>query len=480
MKGLFVYSRELINRPKVMFTKQRTVKHEISLSGIGLHTGNMCTMTFKPAPPDHGIVFVRSDIKGHPAVNADIDHVVDISRGTTLQKGEARVHTVEHVLAAIAGLQIDNLIIELDANEPPVCDGSAKPYVDKLLEAGIEDQDVDKVYLEIDTPMSYSEPDRGVDLVVTPSNDLRITFMIDYKSPALGTQYTTLQDLEEEFVEEFAPARTFCFLSEIESLKKAGLIKGGRLDNAIVIYDSDLGQIEVDRIKRALDIKGEAFVGKTGIINDTKLRFPNEPARHKTLDLLGDLALIGAPIKGHVLAARSGHKANVELARRMRELYKKKRMASRYPAKDRVAFFDINGILEIMPHRYPFLLIDRVLDLDPDKRVVAIKNVTINEPFFQGHFPGHPIMPGVLILEAMAQAGGILLLNAVGNPKKKVVYFMSIDNAKFRKPVTPGDQVRFELDMKAFRRNTCKMTGQAFVDDALVASADFMAMVLDR
>jgi UDP-3-O-[3-hydroxymyristoyl] N-acetylglucosamine deacetylase/3-hydroxyacyl-[acyl-carrier-protein] dehydratase len=328
--------------------------------------------------------------------------------------------------------------------------------------------------------MSYSEPERRVDLVVTPSDDLRITFLIDYKNPALGTQYTTLQDLEKEFVEEFSPARTFCFLSEVEELKSQGLIKGGSLDNAVVIYDSDGGQIEVDRIRRALNIKGEAFVGRTGIINDVALRFYNEPVRHKTLDLLGDLALIGAPFKGHVLAARSGHKANVALARRMRELYKKKKMARRYPSGNKNAFYDIQGILKIMPHRYPFLLIDRVLDLEPDKYVIAIKNVSINEPYFQGHFPGHPIMPGVLILEAMAQTGGVLLLNAVEKPETKVVYFLSIDNAKFRKPVLPGDQVRFELKMQAFRRNTCKMTGEAYVEDVLVASAEFMAMVVDR
>ena len=463
-----------------MYQKQRTVKRDISLTGIGLHTGNECTMTFRPAPPDHGIVFVRADLPGKPSVIADIDHVVDLSRGTTLQNGEARVHTVEHVLAACAGLQIDNIIIELDNNEPPVGDGSAKPYVDKLLEAGIEDQEVDKYYLEIDTPMAYSEKDRGVDLVVAPSDDLRITFMIDYRNPALGTQYTTLVDLEKEFVEEFAPARTFCFLSEVERLKAEGLIKGGGLHNAIVIYDSDLGQVEVDRIRRALNLNERAFVGKTGIINDIPLRFPNEPVRHKTLDLLGDLALIGAPFKGHVLAARSGHKANVALARKMRELYKKKKIASKYATKKGAALFDINSILNIMPHRYPFLLIDKIIDLEPDKRVVAIKNVTINEPFFQGHFPGHPIMPGVMILEAMAQAGGVLLLNAVENPQDKVVYFMSIDNARFRKPVMPGDQLRFELEMVSFRRNTCKMRGEAFVDETLVCNADFMAMIVDR
>ncbi|MCX6835741.1 MAG: UDP-3-O-acyl-N-acetylglucosamine deacetylase [candidate division Zixibacteria bacterium] len=394
-----------------MYEKQRTVKRPISLTGAGLHTGNSCTMTFKPAEPNTGIRFVRTDIAGHPGVMADIDHVVDISRGTTLQKGEARVHTVEHVLAAFAGLQIDNIIVELDSNEPPVGDGSALPYVDCLLEAGIEDQDVDKVYLEIDTPMSYSEPERRVDLVVTPSNDLRITFMIDYQNPALGTQYTTLQDLEKEFVDEFAPARTFCFLSEIEMLKAQGLIKGGGLHNAIVIYDSDKGQIEVDRIRKALDLKDEAFVGETGIIN---------------------------------------------------------------------ALFDTQAVLKVLPHRYPMLLVDRILDMEPGKRVVGIKNVTFNEPFFQGHFPDHPIMPGVLILEAMAQAGGVLLLNAVEHPETKLPFFVSIDNAKFRRTVVPGDQLRFELTMEAFRHATCKMTGKAYVEDQLVCSADFKAMVVDR
>ncbi len=463
-----------------MYEKQRTIKKEIAMSGVGLHTGTTCSLRFKPAEPDTGIRFVRADLPDKPWVIADIDHVVDISRGTTLQRGEAKVHTVEHVLAALAGLQIDNIVVELDGHEPPVGDGSAKPFVDTILKAGIENQEADKVFLEIDSPMAYSEKDRGVDLVVAPSDDLRITFMIDYKNPALGTQYTTLVDLDKEFVEEFAPARTFCFLSEIEMLREAGLIKGGSLENAIVIYDSDLGQVEVDRIRKALNLKEKAFVGQTGIINDVPLRFYNEPVRHKTLDLLGDLLLIGVPFKGHVLAARSGHKANVELARRMRQLYQKKKIAGKYTKKKGGAFFNIDSILKIMPHRYPMLLIDRILDLVPDKKVVAIKNVSINEPFFQGHFPDHPIMPGVLILEAMAQAGGVLLLNAIENPESKLVYFMSIDNAKFRRPVTPGDQLRFELEMHAFRRNTCKMSGKAFVEDDVVASADFMAMVMDR
>jgi len=463
-----------------MFDKQRTVKREVSLEGIGLHTGNPTRMVFKPAPPDTGVTFVRADLPDSPAVVADIDHVVDISRGTTLACGEAKVYTVEHVLAAVSGLQIDNLIIELTSNEPPVGDGSAQIYVEKLLEAGIETQEADRNYLEVDTTLSYSDPERTVDIVVTPADTFRITFMIDYKNPALGTQYTTLIDLEKEFVTEFAPARTFCFLSEVEMLRNNGLIKGGGLHNAIVIYDSDKGQVEVDRIRKALDLKEEAFVGKTGIINDIPLRFPNEPVRHKALDLIGDLALIGVPVKGHILAARSGHKANVELVRQLRTLYRKKKLASKYQKAQSEPFLDINGIMNIMPHRYPFLLVDRILELEPQKRVVAIKNVTINEPFFQGHFPGYPVMPGVLLIEAMAQAGGILLLEAVENPHNKLVFFLSIDKVKFRRQVGPGDTLRFELEMLMFRRNTCKMRGKTFVGDAAVAEAELMAIVREK
>lgn len=463
-----------------MYTKKRTIENDASFTGIGLHTGENCTITFKPAGPDDGIKFVRSDLPGSEPIPADIDHVIDISRGTTIGIGEAKVHTVEHVLAALTGLGIDSIVIELSGPEPPVGDGSAMPFVEVLQKAGIKKFDEDKEYLDIDVPMSYSESDRKVDIVVSPSNDFRITFMIDYDNPALGTQYTSLVDLEKEFVSEFASSRTFCFLSEVEMLKANGLIKGGGLDNAVVIYDLDGGQLEVDRIKKALNIKGEAFVGKTGIINDTKLRFPNEPVRHKALDLIGDLTLIGVPIRGHILAARSGHKANVALVKKLRALYKKKKLASKYQKTQSEAFLDINGIMKIMPHRYPFLLIDRIIDLEPQKKVIAIKNVTINEPFFQGHFPGHPIMPGVLIVEAMAQAGGVLLLNAVENPETKVVYFMSIDRVKFRKPVVPGDQLRFEVEMLSFRRNTCRMQGKAYVDDKVVTEANLMAAIVDK
>ncbi|OGC86817.1 MAG: UDP-3-O-[3-hydroxymyristoyl] N-acetylglucosamine deacetylase [candidate division Zixibacteria bacterium RBG_16_48_11] len=461
---------------------QRTIKSKASYSGIGLHTGSKSTITFKPAPIGHGIAFVRTDLPNSPEILADIDHVVDLTRGTTIGKGNVRIHTVEHVLAAIAGLEIDNLIVELDANEPPVGDGSAQPYVEALLKAGIEEQDAPKEYLEIDTPLFYSEPERGVDIGVFPSEDLRITFMVDYKSPALGTQYTSLVSLQDEFVKEFAPARTFCFLHEIETLKKQGLIKGGGVHNAIIICDNNLPSSELPRLKKLFNLETEVFVGKTGILNDVPLRFPNEPVRHKALDLLGDLFLIGVPLKAHILAARSGHAANVALAKKIRQVYEKKKISSRYAEKKGKTEFllDINAILKIMPHRYPLLLIDRIVDLEPNRKVVALKNVTINEPFFAGHFPGHPIMPGVLILEAMAQAGGFLLLNTVPEPEKKLVYFMGIDGVRFRKPVLPGDQLRFELEMLSFRRGTCKMKGNAFVGSDLVTEAELMAMIVDR
>jgi UDP-3-O-[3-hydroxymyristoyl] N-acetylglucosamine deacetylase/3-hydroxyacyl-[acyl-carrier-protein] dehydratase len=464
-----------------MIKLQRTIKEPASYSGIGLHTGHQTTITFKPAPINHGITFVRTDLPDSPEIPADIDHVVDITRGTTLGKGNAKVYTVEHVLSALAGLELDNVRVELDSNEPPVGDGSALPFVQAILKVGITEQDAPKNYMEIDTPLFYSEKDKGIDLVVVPSDDLRITFMVDYRNPALGTQYTSLVSLEKEFIEEFAPARTFCFFHELEELKKQGLAKGGSLHNSLVICDELDCESKIDQLKELYGIKEHVFVGKSGILNDIPLRFPNEPCRHKAIDLLGDLSLIGVPLKAHVLAARSGHSANVALVRKIREEYEKKLITTKYQKKPQGDYLlDINAILKIMPHRYPFLLVDRVVNIEPKKRVVAIKNVTMNEPFFSGHFPGHPIMPGVLIVEAMAQAGGILLLNTVDDPENKLVYFMGIDGVRFRKPVLPGDQIRFELEMIQFRRGTCKMQGQAFVDDELVTEATLMATIVDK
>jgi len=382
-------------------------------------------------------------------------------------------------LASLAGLELDNVIVELDSNEPPVGDGSCLPFVQVLLKAGIVEQNQPKNYIEIETPLFYSEKERGVDIVVLPSDQLRMTFMIDYKNPALGTQYTSLVSLEDEFVKEFAPARTFCFLSEVEMLREQGIIKGGDLDNAVVIVDRKVDKKELKRLKNLFDLKQDMFVGKTGILNDVKLRFPNEPCRHKASDLLGDLYLLGAPLKAHVLAARSGHAANAELIKKIKREYDKKKITQRYRNKHKGDFLlGIEAILEIMPHRYPFLLIDRIIDLEPNKKVVAIKNVSINEPFFSGHFPENPIMPGVLIVEAMAQAGGFLLLNTVKDPK--MVYFLGMDEVRFRKPVVPGDQLRLEVEMLQFRRGTCRIQAKAFVEDDLVAEAMLMATVVDK
>ena len=464
-----------------MSDRQTTIAKPVSLHGVGLHTGVETNLTFSPAPPGHGITFVRTDLEHAPEVPADIDHVVDLVRGTTIGIGEARIATVEHVLAAIRGLEIDNVVVALDNIEPPVMDGSARPFVDKLLQADIEVQDAPREYLEITEPISYSEPDRAIDLVVLPSDKLRITFLVDYRNPALGTQYTSLVSLRDEFAEEFAPARTFCFLSELESLKSQDLIKGGTLDSAVVICDIGKTQKDVDQLAALFGIRERVPIGTTGILADRPLRFPNEPVRHKAVDLVGDLALIGVPLKAHVLAARSGHQANVALARKIRGLYQKAQFQRKFGAEGRRdAVMDIRSILKIMPHRYPFLLIDRIIDVDPGRRVVALKNVTINEPFFNGHFPGHPIMPGVLVIEAMAQAGGVLLLNTVEDPENKVVYFMGIDGARFRRPVTPGDQLRFELEMLVNRRGMCKMRGRATIDGDLVTEAELMATVVDK
>lgn len=464
-----------------MLVQQRTIKQSVSMSGVGLHTGSMCTMTFRPAPENFGIRFRRMDLGGTPEVPALVDHVVDISRGTTIAIGEARVHTVEHVMAALVGLQIDNCLIELDANEPPVGDGSAKPYVDLLLQAGFEKQDAPKDYLIIDQPVEYHNEAKGVDIVALPTDDYRITVMVDYHNPALGSQHSGLFNLEKEFVTEFAPCRTFCFLHEVEMLHSQGLIKGGNLDNAIVIVDHDLSPEEIKRISEKLGIKGSVFLGTSGVLNNKKLHFKNEPARHKLLDLMGDLALIGVPIKAQILAARPGHASNIEFARIIRKLYQQKKLVKRFQHERKEGvIFDINAIKKILPHRYPFLLVDKIIEFKIDERIVGVKNVTANEPFFEGHFPGQPVMPGVLIIEAMAQTGGILLLNGIENPGDKLVYFMAINNAKFRKPVMPGDQLTFELTMTSRKSRICQMTGKAYVDGTLVAEAEMMASIVDR
>ena len=464
-----------------MLELQRTISNPVSISGIGLHTGEKCTMTFKPAPENFGIRFVRTDLGGRPEIPANADNVVDISRGTTLGIGEAKVHTVEHVLAAVVGLQIDNIIIELDGIEPPVGDGSSMPYVNILKDAGFVQQDAPKDYLIIDETVIYHEEDKQVDIVALPLDGYRVTVMVDYQNPALGSQHTGLFDLEKEFVTEFAPSRTFCFLSEVETLANNGLIKGGDIDNAIVIVDKEATDNELEQIRKKIGIKEKITLGNNGILNNKDLRFKNEPVRHKLLDLIGDLALIGVPIKAQILAARPGHKSNVEFAKQVRKLYQQKKLVKKFQfVKKEGVVLDVNAIQRILPHRYPFLMVDKIIQLELEKKVVGVKSVTINEPFFVGHFPGQPIMPGVLIIEAMAQTSGILILNSLPDFEKKLVYFMQMNNVKFRKPVVPGDQLFLEVELVNKRSKVFMMTGKAYVNDILVAEADFMAGVVDR
>lgn len=464
-----------------MIETQRTIKKPVTISGIGIHTGQNAVMTFKPAPENYGIRFIRTDLGGNPEIPAICENVVDVSRGTTIAVGEAKVHTVEHVLAAIVGLQIDNIKIEIDGIEPPIGDGSALPYVNALLEAGFEKQEAPKDYLIIDQTVQYENEKDQTTIVALPLDSYRITVMVDYQNPALGSQHTGLFDLEKEFVKEFAPARTFSFLSEIEMLASRGLIKGGTLDNAVVIVDKKMSQEELDEMAKRMGLNEKIYIGTTGFLNDKTLRFKNEPVRHKLLDLMGDLALIGAPLKAQILAARPGHKANVEFAKQIRRLYQQKKIIKKYQfEKKEGVVFDIEAIKRILPHRYPFLLVDKIIELDFDSKVVGVKSVTINEPFFQGHFPEKAIMPGVLILEAMAQTGGILLLNSIPDPQNHLVYFMQINNAKFRKPVLPGDQLVMELQMIQRRSKIAVMAGKAYVDNNLVCEAEFMASIQDK
>ena len=459
---------------------QRTIANPVHFSGVGLHTGLKSRVTFRPAPVNHGIRFVRTELENSPEIIPHISNVVDLNRGTSIEQNGVRIHTVEHVLGAISGLQIDNVYVELTNKEPPVGDGSAKPFVDVLQKAGYVEQSEIRKYFRVDEPITISQPNRNAEIVVLPSEEFRITFLVDYENPAIGKKYTSMYSLEKEFVKEFAPARTFCFLHEVEELHKAGLIRGGNLNNAIVVVDRKLDSKDIKSLKKLLDIKGKVTVPESGILNGKKLRFENEPVRHKTLDLIGDLALLGMPIKAHILAARSGHLTNVMLVKRLSKILEKREITKKFQTKKKSGeIFDIQAIEKILPHRYPLLLVDRVLDITPGKNISAIKNVTRNEPFFNGHFPNRPVMPGVLIVEAMAQAGGILMLYELENPSDKLIYFTGIDNVKFRKPVTPGDQIRLEVELTKVFKTTCKMKGKAYVDDKVVASAEMTAVIMD-
>lgn len=460
---------------------KQTISNEISYTGVGLHHGEVATITFKPAEVNEGIVFVRTDLPDQPEIPADIDNVMDISRGSTLGLSKkVFVSTVEHVLAAIKGLRIDNIRCEVNGPEVPVADGSASVFLKLLKEAGVTEQDEEREYFELTEPISFSAPEDNVDIVIVPSNELKITFMVDYQHKNLGTQYTWLPSLDV-FEDDFAPARTFCFLHEILALREAGLIKGGSLDNALVVADKEKDAKELAKLKKIFDYKEDIIISESGLLNTTELRFYNEFVRHKVVDLIGDISLLGMPIKGHILAARSGHKTNVELVKKLKQILKKQELQKIYQKKKTTeVVFDINAIMKILPHRYPFLLVDKITDFVPGESITGIKNVTINEPFFQGHFPEHPVMPGVLIVEAMAQTGGIMLLNTMSNPEEYVAYFASIDNVKFRKPVLPGDTLRFELKAISMKTFITKMHGDAYVGDEKVCEGDFLAKVVKK
>jgi|TARA_B100002051_G_scaffold95976_1_gene91594 UDP-3-O-[3-hydroxymyristoyl] N-acetylglucosamine deacetylase/3-hydroxyacyl-[acyl-carrier-protein] dehydratase len=460
---------------------QRTIAKETSCVGTGLHTGVESKITFKPAPEDFGIRFKRMDVDGCPEIKADIDHVVDISRGTTIEENGVRIHTVEHALAACVGIGLDNVLIELSEKEPPVMDGSAIDFVEALLKAGVVKQNAPKNYLHIDEAVGYTDAARGVDIHIMPSDQFRVTFMLDYDYKSLGTQFTTMDEVEKNFASEIAPARTFCFLSEIEHLKEEGLIKGGNIDNAVVIVDKKIDEKEAQKLSELFGIEKEISLGSNGTLGGTEFRFDNEPVRHKALDLIGDLALLGMPIQGHVIASKSGHAANVELVKEIKKVYKTKINRQRYSTKvNPQAMFDINSIIRLLPHRYPFVLVDRIVDITPGEKLTAYKNVSINEPFFQGHFPNQPVMPGVLVLEAMCQAGCFLVLNSVDNPMEKNMFFSSLSDSRFRHPIIPGDQLRLEMVLEKFRLGTALLVGKAFVEDKLVAEGKLKATVVDR
>lgn len=460
--------------------KQQTIKKSVSLSGVGLHTGVEVTLVFNPAPENFGIKFQRVDMPGQPIIDADVDNVTDLSRGTTLEQNGGKVATVEHVMASLAGLEIDNCLVQINAEETPIMDGSAQFFIMALKDAGIQKQDADREYFSIPQNIYYHEQDREVEMIAMPLDDYRLTVMVDYNSPVLGSQHASITSLKE-FEPEISSCRTFCFLHELEMLYNNNLIRGGDLNNAIVIVDRVIQENELEHLAKMFN-KPRVEVKREGILNNVELRFHNEPARHKLLDLIGDLALIGTPIKAQIMAARPGHAANVAFGKKIKALIKKTRSNVYVPRYDanKEPVISSQQIAQILPHKYPFLLVDKVIDIGKN-HIVAVKNVTYNEPFFPGHFPNNPVMPGVLIIEAMAQAGGVLILSQVEDPHNYNTYFMKIDNAKFKEKVIPGDTLVLKLDMIApVRRGVCVMKASAFVGEKMVCEAELMAQVAKK
>ena len=462
-----------------MYEKQHTIKKSITISGTGLHTGVVSNMTFIPSDINHGIKFQRIDIESHPIINVDVDNVIDVARGTTIEQNGARVTTIEHTLAALVGMEIDNVLVQLDCSEPPIMDGSAQDFVRALQKVGIKEQNAYRTFCEITESLFFKDPSKDIEIAALPLNDYRVTVMVDYNSQIIGSQHASLSNIKK-FSTEIAAARTFCFFHELEELKKNNLIKGGSLTNAIVIIDKMMDRKKIVELSRLFDIP-QIEIKKEGILNNTKLRYTNELARHKLLDLIGDLALIGRPLKGQILAAKPGHAANVAFAKKIKKLLLKERVSSQPhydPSQEPV--FDIGQIGHILPHRYPFNFLDKITYIDGNQ-VIGIKNVTINEPFFNGHFPNNPIMPGVLQIETIAQTGGILVLNRMENPKEYWAYLVSIDNCRFKKAVLPGDTLVIKCELLIpIRRGIAKMRGQAYVSDKLVCEAIICASLIKK
>lgn len=466
-----------------MNTKQHTIKERFTLSGVGLHTGADARMTFVPADSNHGIKFQRVDLPGQPIVDADVDYVVDLSRGTTIEHNGARVNTVEHTMASLVGTEVDNVLIQLDGPEPPIMDGSSMPFVEALEKVGFEEQNALRNFFDVTEAINYKDEARNVEIAALPLDDYRLTVMVDYNSPVLGSQHASLTDIRD-FGKEIASCRTFCFLHELEMLYDQGLIKGGDLNNAIVVVDRVVEDHELQHLADLFH-KPRVEVKKEGILNNVELRYKNEPARHKLLDLVGDLALAGRPIKGQILAARPGHAANVAFAKKLKKVMQdqeKKALPKGIPTYDpgQQPLLDVVQIYNMLPHRYPFCLIDRIFHLD-ETSVAGVKNVTINEPFFPGHFPGNPVMPGVLQIEAMAHTGGILVLNTVPDPENHWTYLLAIENCRFKKMVVPGDTVIFSCELVApIRRGIAKMHGRAYVAGNLVCEAVLSAYIVRK
>ncbi|KAF2326760.1 bifunctional UDP-3-O-[3-hydroxymyristoyl] N-acetylglucosamine deacetylase/3-hydroxyacyl-ACP dehydratase [Flavobacterium ginsenosidimutans] len=456
--------------------KQKTIKNEISLTGVGLHTGKEVTMTFKPAPVNNGFTFVRVDLQGQPVIEADANYVVNTQRGTNLEKLGVKIQTPEHVLAAVVGCDLDNIIIELNASELPIMDGSSKYFVEAIEKAGIEEQDASRNVYVVKEVISFTDEATGSEILVMPSDEYQVTTMVDFGTKVLGTQNATLKSLSD-FKQEIASSRTFSFLHELESLLEHGLIKGGDLNNAIVYVDKEISESTMANLKKAFG-KDEISVKPNGVLDNLTLHYPNEAARHKLLDVIGDLSLIGVRIQGKIIANKPGHFVNTQFAKKLAKIIKIEQR-NHVPTYDlhQEPLMDIHKIMSMLPHRPPFLLIDRIIEMS-DRHVVGLKNVTMNENFFVGHFPEAPVMPGVLIVEAMAQTGGILVLSTVPDPENYLTYFMKIDNVKFKHKVLPGDTLIFKCELiSPIRRGICHMQANAYANGKLVTEAELMAQI---